>query len=180
MVAVCGYLFGIVGLSIAKWAPAYVAIPTLLIIPLSFILPYYEEEHSEKKWFSALFLLQALLCFLLVHLVVRCTGGSRSSLFAFTCLYVPSVVGYVYGKKGVNFKGAFVCMFLIYFVNLFWPQDLSKLPPGDIINLATSNAGLTAPIPVEVFYLGVFLLQLIALAVMAAQKPQLQDENPQP
>jgi hypothetical protein len=179
MFGACGYTTGIVGVSVVKWAPASIAVPTVLIVILSFVLSFCEEDHGETKWFSGLFKIQAFLCFFLVHLVVRCTGGSRGSVFAFTCLYVPSVVGYVYGKKGPNFIGASFVMLTIYVINLFKPQDLSSTPPDHIINLATSSLGLPS-IRVEYFYLGVFLLQLIALAFMAAQKPQLKDADPQP
>lgn len=116
---ICAYAFGIAGLMVVKWAPACIGISTVVLITLSFVLYYHEEQSGETRWFGLLFKFQALLCFVLVHLVVKFTGGSRGSVFAFTCLYVPSVVGYVYGKKGPNFKGASIAMLLIYVLNLF-------------------------------------------------------------
>lgn len=180
--------FGIKDLTISKGGTGILLILFFLVLVSTLFLYHKERHHGNKEWFSGIYVLQAMLSFALTHFLIYYTGGARNSVFSFTCLYIPSIVGYVYGKKGVNFIGAAALMFLSYTYNLFYPKIYNNLPDSDLFRLDKSVFNwIDKPVSFEWLYLSLFIIQLYVLWQIASQKsensdvnstpPQLQDEQ---
>jgi hypothetical protein len=167
---------GIQGLKVDRSGTGKILVLTFVLVVLFGVLYKCLAKHGNKPWFGWLFSLQAIICFLLIHFLILFTGGSKYSVFAFTCLYVPSVVGYVYGKAGWNLRGAVVIMLLIYSYNLFWGAELSSPPPPPetMFDFTKSLFGWTeTPLRMDWIHFLLFLLQVVVLWVIAAQKEGL-------
>lgn len=146
-------------------APLWLVVLTLTIVLLS----YSGKGHGEKRWFSAFSYAQAIACFFLTFFMIFCTGGAIKSVFSFTCLYIPSVVGYVY-KKGLRMNGATLVMGISYILNLRWNQydfyngeELSSVAEKGYVWAYNKSYFGNDPISVEWIYGAIFLLQIIVL-----------------
>ncbi len=166
-------LFGLKDFYISKSGIGWIVIFLILVAGLTFFLYHKEVHHGQKQWFSYIFSAQAICCFILTHLIMYYTGGARGSVFAFTCLYIPSIVGYVYGKKGVSLKGAAIFMAIIYTYNLFFSVDYKHEDPASIYEMNHSLVGFSGPVKTEWIYLAIFILQLSILWLIAAQREDL-------
>jgi hypothetical protein len=118
---------------------------------------------------------------------VYCTGGAVNSVFAFTCLYIPSVVGYVYGKDDWSLKGASVAMAISYILNLISYSNYRGMSSenlrilvenGSVIPLTKCNLnGGHAWLSMEFMYGAFFILQLSILYKIASQKEELKKKE---
>jgi len=173
------FLFGIQNLVITKIGLSIIAILVASVLGFTLFLYHKEPRHGKKKWFTIVYTSQAILCFLLTHFIVHYTGGAKNSVFSFTCLYIPSVVGYVYGKRGISLIGAVIIMSLSYFANLFSCKDYHLVAENELIRLDKTNIGIGTPVSIEWIYLAIFLLQLYILWEIAVQKEEFKkaDQN---
>ena len=171
------YFIGIKGLAISISGFGIILFLTVLVLTVTITL-LLSEKSRDKKWFKGTELFQALLCFSLTACIIHHTGGSRNSVFAFSCLYIPSVVGYVYGKKDKSLIGAAIAMSLIYLFNLKWATDCSKMVETDLYKLETSRIGIVGPINIEIIYGLLFILQLYIVWVVASQREDLKTPEP--
>lgn len=172
------FVFGIENFHI--WKSGLIAIVLLwfIVLTATLALLFSEPKHGNKKWFDVLFLSQAILCFILTCILVFNTGGAINSVFSFTCLYIPSIVGYVFGKDDWNLKGASLAMIASYFINLMFYSDLPEsqltdfIQKGSIIVLNQCNIGFWGPFSIKVMHGGIFLLQILILYKTAVKRSE--------
>ena len=181
------FVFGLSNFYIGKLGFIIIVLLWSLVLGITLALYVHEPEHGEKKWFNGLHLTQAILCFLLTLSIVYCTGGAINSVFAFTCLYIPSVVGYVYGKDDWSLKGASIAMAVSYIFNLISYSNYGKLPSeklttlvenGSVVALNKCNInGGEAWFSLEFMYGAFFILQISILYKIASQKEDLKKKE---
>lgn len=174
-----GFLCGIENFWISKHGFGIIAILFIITCCLTGFLIFKEALCGEEKWFGYAYSIQAVFCFLLVTATVYFTGGAKASIFSFTFLYIPSVVGYVYGKHGLNMKGAVFSMFVSYAYNLFWPlKERKDFAPNEIFVLETSVTKFNLPqVQIEYIYIGIFLLQLCIVFSIAERRSDLRNNQ---
>jgi hypothetical protein len=176
-------LWGIEGdVRIGKRAFAAIAVASAIVGGLALILSLCERSDKEKPWFKGCLQLEVGLSFLVIFLVIVSTGGSKDSVFASICLYMPAVVGYVYGHEEINpseqstfnyiYKrvksnliGASIGMAVIYLLGLLThTAALSWINGGPQYELRNSPTAIPGgPIPIKCFFFAFFIIQLLVV-----------------
>lgn len=151
-----------------------ILIHTIIISIIAIILLHFESRREKLKWnwWGLLFLVQAVFAFFLTHILVVFTGGAKTSVFAFSYIYIPSIVGYAFGK-GINLYGAAIVLSISYFFNLFFPIEGKTIFESYI--QIFNKIGFTSAdgINIGILYLAIFLIQLFVLIVIAGKKDSL-------
>lgn len=163
--------FSIVGLEDELIRPEHTGFFLLLSfvgMALGIGMAHLEHEHSRAKWFGSLFFFQAVYSAFLIHLLVLCTGGAKSSVFALSYMYLPAVVGATYGS-GPNLKGATIFSCMSYLANVFFVDFQSRLifDKIDFVTVTIENASFTTN---GLAYAAVFVIQLVCTAWLSARK----------
>jgi uncharacterized membrane protein len=96
---------------------------TLLAFILGLTVLFFEPEEHGKTRFNAVYSTQAFVSCSMIHFLVLYTGGPSNSVFSFSYLYLPSVVGYTYGRKDKNFLIAALVLAGSFFANLFFLEQ---------------------------------------------------------
>lgn len=92
-------IFSLTGLISIIHPELYIGFAIGIVILLSYIGFLYHYSNSSPNWFWLLYSIEVVLIFLFVHFVILFTGGAINSLFNGYYLYIPAVIGYVYGKE---------------------------------------------------------------------------------
>lgn len=174
---VCFY-FGIKDCQISINGLGIIIILTISVATMAFVLAFKDVEKRQKKWFKRMESIQAICCFLLTWCIIYYTGGSQNSVFSFTCLYIPSVVGYVYGKKNIGLIVACFAMAAIYISNLviFYKKPFSNVE-SKLMDLSISRFeifnSVIGPIDIRLIYAFLLIFQLFIVYKIATQKEDL-------
>lgn len=133
---------------------------------LAFIVLAGKLANKKSKWLDFAYLLQAILSFVLLHYLVVNTGGSKSSVFAFSYLYVPAVVAYTY-NSGRNLYGASAILGYSYIKNLFGHEHEGRFlrPITDLFENISCRQG--DGYSDNVLHLVVFAIQLFMVMYLA-------------
>lgn len=95
---------------------------TLIGAVIGIIAFYIEHVYHEKHTlFGVFFFLQAIFSVCFIHLLVAYSGGPKASVFNFSYLYLPAVVGFCFGK-GIKLYGAVVLLSISVIINLFFTE----------------------------------------------------------
>lgn len=137
-------------------------------------LAYHFKPNS--KLFGVLFSLQAIYSILFIHLLVLYTGGSKTSVFSGTYIYLVAVVGYTY-KRGVNLYGAAIFVTISYLANIFYASYLTDLfnpfmgVTGEpSVNVATASTKASPQWAPEWIYFLVYVIQIITTVIFVPKQ----------
>lgn len=152
---------------------------TVVGIGVGWVTSHYGTNETPKKTFNRIFSFEAFFSIVLIHLVVLYTGGSSSSLFAASYLYLPTVVGYVYGP-GKKLYNAVIALSISFALNLFcisfqqvFLDHLMLLRPSFIIYTPSIVRGLCY----KIFLFILFGIQMFVVTYIASKDPRNLDAN---
>jgi hypothetical protein len=119
-VTIC-IIFESIGLNpsiIESNAIGFIMALTLFSYLLGVAVMHFKAEHALLKIFRYSFLFQAIFSFFFIHILVLYSGGAKNSIFSFSYLYLPSIVGFSFGR-GINLYGASIVLAISCYFNLF-------------------------------------------------------------
>ena len=130
---------------------------------------------KSRPFLKVVFLLQALFSIALIHILVIYTGGPISSVFAYSYLYMPSVIGFTYAG-GLELLGASSLLWISFISNLFWldPQKTFFRPVMELGHNTVSgsyNASMGFPAWLYAVIITIQLIVTSAIAVASRKKP---------
>jgi hypothetical protein len=114
------------------------------------------RERLFKLAAKALAVCQPVLSIVMIHFAVLTTGGVVSSPLSYSYIYLPAVVGHVYGRRWQLWIAS-VALALSFVVLLFWYQHQLELIRHLFGVTPSKIARVGAPMST---YLCIFLLQL--------------------
>lgn len=144
-----------------------------LLLVIGVVVLICKINDTKPMFRTIAFQIQALLSFLLLHYLVAYTGGSKESVFAFSYLYIPAVVGYTY-NSGINLLGASICLSYSYIKNLFGHEHETMFLRPFANFFSSIHIDPSNKVGDGILHLSVYVIQLIMIIYLASKSKSQQ------
>ena len=150
----------------------------LIVGIICFLFIHSSDGVTEKsrRWISVVMYIQAAISLVIVHVLVSVLGGVKESVFSFSYLYIPAVVGFIYGGAGCTLLVTSTMCGLLFIQSAIYPSGVAELlgliwrREFDFAIPRLSGGGGHARIGPTNFdwsYVGVFIIQLSVTTYLA-------------